>query len=80
MADMKLFRLDKNDVEEIAVRSIAVEKILQSLIERHFEKFLSVRFLTSGYSRRKTHKGHMVSRWHEPGTSARGSGILRDLR
>jgi predicted transport protein len=59
MADMKLFRLDKNHVEEIAVRSIAVEKTLQSLIERHLEKFLSVRFLGSEYSTGKTHKGRI---------------------
>jgi len=59
MADMKLFRLEKNDVEEIAVRSVAVEKTLQSLIERHLEKFLSVRFLGSEYSTGKTHKGRI---------------------
>src|SRR5690349_16821443 len=59
MADMKLFRLDKNDVEEIAVRSVAVEKTLQSLIERHLEKFLSVRFLASEHSTGKTHKGRI---------------------
>src|SRR5208282_5737121 len=59
MADMKLFRLDKDDVTEIAVRSVSVEKTLQSLIERHLDKFLSVRFLASEYSTGKTYKGRI---------------------
>jgi len=37
---MKLSRLDKDDVTEIAIRSVSVEKTLQSLIERHLDKFL----------------------------------------
>jgi RecB family endonuclease NucS len=59
MADMKLFRLEKDDVAEITARSVAVEKSLQSLIERHLEKFMSVRFLASEYSTGKTHKGRI---------------------
>jgi predicted transport protein len=59
MADMKLFRLDADAVTEIAVRSVSVEKTLQSLIERHLDKFLSVRFLASEYSTGKTHKGRI---------------------
>lgn len=59
MADMKLFHLDKDDVTEIAVRSASVEKTLQSLIEGHLDKFLSVRFLASEYSTGKTHKGRI---------------------
>lgn len=56
---MKLFRLEKDDVTEIAVRSVSVEKTLQSLIERHLDKFLSVRFLASEYFTGKTHKGRI---------------------
>jgi predicted transport protein len=59
MADLKLFRLEKDDVAEIAARSVAVEKTLQSLLERYLEKFLSVRFLASEYSTGKTHKGRI---------------------
>jgi predicted transport protein len=59
MADMKLFQLDKDDVTEIAGRSISVEKTLQSLIERHLNKFLGVRFLASEHSTGKTHKGRI---------------------
>jgi predicted transport protein len=59
MADMKLFRLDKDDVTEIAVRSVGMEKALQSLIERHLDKFLSVRFLASEHSTGKTYKGRI---------------------
>jgi predicted transport protein len=59
MADMKLFHLDNDAVTEIAVRSVSVEKTLQSLIERHLDKFLSVRFLASEYSTGKTHKGRI---------------------
>jgi predicted transport protein len=59
MADMKLFHLDKDDVTEIAVRSVSVEKTLQSLIERHLDKFLSVRFLASEYLTGKTHAGRI---------------------
>jgi predicted transport protein len=59
MADMKLFRLDRDDVTEIAIRSVSVEKTLQSLVERHLDKFLSVRFLASEYPTGKTHKGRI---------------------
>src|SRR5258708_27358943 len=59
MADTKLFRVDKDDVTEIAVRSVSMEKSLQSLIERHLNKFISVRFLASEYSTGKTHKGRI---------------------
>ena len=44
---------------EVAVRSIGVEKTLQSLIERHLDKFLSVQFLASEYSTGETHKGRI---------------------
>ncbi len=59
MADMKLFRVEKDDVTEIASRSVSVEKTLQSLLERHLEKFLGVRFLASEYVTGKIHKGRI---------------------
>src|SRR4030081_1059601 len=59
MTDMKLFQFDKGDVTKIAVRSVSVEKTLQSLVERHLEKFLSVRLLASEYPTGKTHQGRI---------------------
>jgi len=59
MADMKLFHLDNDDVSEITGRSVSVEKTLQSLIERHLEKFLGVRFLASEHITGKVHGGRI---------------------
>jgi Domain of unknown function (DUF4268) len=59
MADITLFRLDKNAVEEIMPRPVGVEKTVHSLIESHLEQFLNVRFLASEYSTGKTHKGRI---------------------
>src|SRR6516225_9689668 len=59
MSDLKLFQIAQNLVREIPGQSVAVEKTLQSLLERYLEKFLSVRFLASEYSTGKTHKGRI---------------------
>lgn len=59
MSDIKLFRLDPKGAEEIPGRSVAVEKSLQELIERHLDSFLSVRFLASEYVTGKTHGGRI---------------------
>jgi hypothetical protein len=47
VSDIKLFRVGPKGAEEIPGRSVAVEKSLQELIERHLDSFLSVRFLAS---------------------------------
>lgn len=44
---------------ELAAESIAVEKSLQTLLERHLEAFLDVRFLASEYATGKTHGGRI---------------------
>ena len=59
MSDIKLFRLDGNDVREIDGQSVAVEKSLQSLIERHLGTFLGVRFLATEYPTGKKYKGRI---------------------
>ncbi len=43
MSDIKLFKLNGDSVTELEGRSVAVEKLLQELIDRHLEAFLGVR-------------------------------------
>lgn len=59
MGDIKLFHIDGKHVSELAGQAVAVEKSLQTLIERHLEAFLGVRFLASEYSTGKTHGGRI---------------------
>ena len=61
MGDIKLFRLGKDVVSELQVASAAIEKSLQTLIERHLEAFLGVRLLATEYSTGKTHAGRIDS-------------------
>jgi predicted transport protein len=50
MSDLKLFKLLADQVTELPVSSMALEKSLQSLIEKHLDTFLGVTFLASEYS------------------------------
>ncbi|MES2659168.1 MAG: DUF5655 domain-containing protein [Verrucomicrobiota bacterium] len=50
MSDLKLFKLNPDHVTELAVSSMALEKSLQSLIEKHLDTFLGITFLASEYS------------------------------
>ena len=59
MSDIKLFRTSAGAVSELEGTSVALEKSLQTLMERHLETFLGVRFLASEYSTGKTHKGRI---------------------
>lgn len=59
MADIKLFKLNGTTVNELEGQSVAVEKSLQTLIEKHLNTFLGVRFLATEYSTGKTHKGRI---------------------
>lgn len=59
MSSIKLFRLVTNDVEEIRGTSMAIEKSLQTLVERHLESFLGVRFLASEYATTRSHGGRI---------------------
>lgn len=59
MSDLKLFRIDGNTVTVIESRSISVERSLQTLIERHLEVFLGVRFLATEYITGRVHGGRI---------------------
>ena len=49
MSDIKLFRTDANGVGELRGSAVALERSLQTLIERNMEAFLGVRFLSSEF-------------------------------
>lgn len=59
MGDIKLFRLNEGNVEELVGQSVSVERSLQVIIERNLETFLGVRFLASEYSTGKKHAGRI---------------------
>jgi predicted transport protein len=59
MSDIKLFQLKTNTVTPIEGKSVSVEKSLQTLIEKHLEVFLGVRFLRTEYETGKTHGGRI---------------------
>lgn len=59
MSDIQLFRISNGNVAELAGQSIAVERSLQTLMERSLETFLGVRFIASEYSTGKTHGGRI---------------------
>src|SRR5215210_4880910 len=59
MSDIKLFRIADGSVTQLAGTSVAVEKSLQHLIEKHLEELLGVRFLRSEYSTGKSHGGRI---------------------
>jgi predicted transport protein len=59
MSDIKLFRLHGDTVTELDGQSVAVEKSLQTLIERHLDSFLGVRLLGTEYTTGKTHGGRI---------------------
>lgn len=59
MSDIKLFQINGPEVRELAGQSVAVEKSLQTLTEKHLEPFFGVCFLASEYSTGKTHGGRI---------------------
>lgn len=59
MSDIKLFQISNGGVHELEGASVAVEKHLQTLIERHLDTFLGVRFLASEYSTGNVHGGRV---------------------
>lgn len=59
MSDIKLFRIGHNEAHELPGQSVAVEKTLQTLMERHLDALLGVRFLASEYSTGKAHGGRI---------------------
>jgi len=59
MGDIKLFQMSDSGVRELEGHAVAVEKSLQTLIEKQLEPFLGVRFLASEYSTGKAHGGRI---------------------
>ena len=59
MSDIKLFQIDGEVVHELEGHSVTLERSLQTLIERHLDVFLGIRFLASEYSTGKTHGGRI---------------------
>lgn len=45
MSDLKLFKLAANQVTELPVSSMTLEKSLQTLIENHLDTFFKITFL-----------------------------------
>jgi predicted transport protein len=59
LSDLKLFRVSNDTSEEMKGTSVALEKSLQTLIERHLETFLGIYFLISEHSTGKVHNGRI---------------------
>lgn len=59
MSDIKLFRTNGTTVTELEGHSVALEKSLQTLIERHLDVFVGIRFLATEYPTGKTHGGRI---------------------
>ena len=59
MSDIKLFRTTDGEVRELEGTSVAVEKSLQTLIERHRETFLGVPYVKTEHSTGPVHGGRI---------------------
>lgn len=59
MSDIKLFQINGPEVKELTAQSVAVEKSLQTQIEKFLEPFFGVRFLATEYATGKTHGGRI---------------------
>lgn len=59
MPDAKLFRIGPDSIQALPSSSVALEKSLQTLIERHLETLLGVRFVASEHSTGTVHGGRI---------------------
>ncbi|TNE82542.1 MAG: DUF91 domain-containing protein [Gammaproteobacteria bacterium] len=59
MSDIKLFRIQTEGVSELQGQSMALERTLQTLMERNLEALLGLRFLASEYVTGARHKGRI---------------------
>ncbi len=59
MSTIKLFKTNNSNATELNVQSVAVEKSLQTTIEKNLDLFLGVKFLASEYSTGKSHGGRI---------------------
>lgn len=61
MNDLKLFRIADGQAAEIPGSAVAMERQLQTLIERNMEAMLGIRFLASEYATGSRHRGRIDS-------------------
>lgn len=59
MSDIKLFRVDNGKAHELAGSALAIEKTLQSLMEKNLEPMLGIGFIASEHSTGKAHSGRI---------------------
>ena len=59
MSDIKLFRIENSTVSQLTGSSVALERSLQTLIERYLDVFLGIRFLATEHPTGKTHGGRI---------------------
>ncbi|EJG07270.1 hypothetical protein Metli_1315 [Methanofollis liminatans DSM 4140] len=59
MGDIRIFRIDGPQAEELKGTSVALEKSLQTYMEQNLEPLLGVTFLASEYVTGKTHGGRI---------------------
>jgi predicted transport protein len=59
VSDIKLYRVADGKAQELASSALAIEKNLQSLIERSLEAMLGIRFVASEHSTGKAHSGRI---------------------
>lgn len=59
MSDIKIFRISTSSATELKGHSVALEKSLQTLIERNLFTFLGVNFLATEYSTGRSHAGRI---------------------
>lgn len=59
MSDVKLFRIQSNQVQELAGEALQVERSLQQLFEANLEPLLGIRFLTTEHTTGPVHGGRI---------------------
>ncbi|ETA67813.1 hypothetical protein MettiDRAFT_1248 [Methanolobus tindarius DSM 2278] len=59
MGDIRLFRTSGEKAEELSSSSVALEKSLQTYMERNLETLLGIKLIASEYSTGKTHGGRI---------------------
>jgi len=59
MGDIRIFRIDGPQAEELKGTSVALEKSLQTYMEQNLDTLLGISFLASEYATGKTHGGRI---------------------
>ena len=61
MSDIKLFRFSADEAHPLPTHTASLEKELHSLMRKHMECFLAIRFVASEYGTGKIHGGRIDS-------------------